>query len=297
MAYRLPTGVVPYYVSSDSDSEPDMAPPQPADRPRSLDLNEVHDEFDYVGWATAFWPDERPGRMEDEAQGTARELDMQDQAVPDLLTEDECLHRILEMFPDIAHDHVRKLYRAKFTYGIEIPDPSTVAAWCNELSLQLSEPAKYPKERERRQELKRKREESNRDDATEFEKENREAVDQSYLNAAQRLLQDEFLQVPVKFIREKLQKHQFLIKAYAVIEAAERNHDTGQQQRSYRKVRARAPRPALTENSATMKNGALARELAAARRRRNNKKRNAKKTPRKLMPSARTKNMPVVTKP
>lgn len=217
MAFQLPPGVVPHIIS-DSDNEPDMAPPQPTLIPRHRNKNQDHNKFDFDAWFTAYSAGGKAKRMENKAPRTVRkeskvsddegvsfemedtemedqvlvsgadllqeEWQMQELAMLNMLTEDDCLQRILEIFPDIAHDHVLESYRAKFTYGIETPELSTVTAWRTDFVNTLIESGKYPKERERRQELKRKREDSNRDDATEFEKENREAVDQSYLNAA-----------------------------------------------------------------------------------------------------------------
>lgn len=83
---------------------------------------------------------------------------------------------------------------------------------------------------------------------------------------SQRLLENEFPQVPVRFIKETLHKYRYLFKAYAILEAAERDYDQ-QKTGPYRRCRFRAPKAIFTEGSA-MTDGKLMEELGAARRKR-----------------------------
>lgn len=68
--------------------------------------------------------------------------------------ESACLNRVLEVFPDIDHEHVRQLYQARPVVAEEARpsgDPS------GELIVKILDAGDYPKEKDRRKELKRKR--------------------------------------------------------------------------------------------------------------------------------------------
>lgn len=209
MAFNLPAHAVVINLLSDSDNDSDIVMAEAVDPPDPFDVDGLLGDDIDEEWAAVLRIAEEAERMRNEAPFfdaqvsdaeearyvenrpptsdadlLERELEIQDLAPPDLLSEDGCLLRILEVFPDIAHDHVLQLYRAKFVYGLEVPEACTVASWCSELVVELLESGKYPRERERRQELKRKREESNPDIVKEFEKEDRGAVRHDYLVAA-----------------------------------------------------------------------------------------------------------------
>lgn len=66
-----------------------------------------------------------------------------------------CLEKVLELFPDIAHDHVRKLWEAGQTSST-IGREETVTS--QQLVEVLLDGGSYPKERDRLRDLKRKRE-------------------------------------------------------------------------------------------------------------------------------------------
>lgn len=66
-----------------------------------------------------------------------------------------CLAEILEVFPDICHDHVRQLYDAQLQKTTD--DDSQRAGITQELILQILDFKNYPKEKDRINELKRKR--------------------------------------------------------------------------------------------------------------------------------------------
>ena len=68
--------------------------------------------------------------------------------------EQVCLEKVLEVFPDIDHEHVRQLYQTRPVVaggGAPMGNPS------EELILKILDGGVYPKEKERRNELKRKR--------------------------------------------------------------------------------------------------------------------------------------------
>ena len=68
--------------------------------------------------------------------------------------EQACLERVLEVFPDIDHEHVRQLYQAR-PLAREGGAPNGTPS--EELILKILDGGVYPKEKERRSELKRKR--------------------------------------------------------------------------------------------------------------------------------------------
>ena len=76
---------------------------------------------------------------------------------PDLpLSYNECLGRLLEVFPDISHDHAKSLYEARRAPNADLQyDLGRDLA--QGLIMQVLDSGDYPKERERLNELKRKR--------------------------------------------------------------------------------------------------------------------------------------------
>ncbi|KAF2460953.1 hypothetical protein BDY21DRAFT_136037 [Lineolata rhizophorae] len=71
-------------------------------------------------------------------------------ANPMLLTEEDFLQKVLEVFPDIARDHVLEAYRERAAMG------RVDQEWCGEFIVQVLDANSYPKERDRK-DLKRKR--------------------------------------------------------------------------------------------------------------------------------------------
>jgi len=68
--------------------------------------------------------------------------------------EQACLEKVLEVFPDIDHEHVRQLYQARPLAAEGVALNGTPS---EELILKILDGGIYPKEKERRNELKRKR--------------------------------------------------------------------------------------------------------------------------------------------
>ena len=64
---------------------------------------------------------------------------------------DACLQEVLEIFPDISRDHVQQLYDA------QLLQPRDGQAIAQHLTTQILDAGKYPKEKDRLKELKRKR--------------------------------------------------------------------------------------------------------------------------------------------
>lgn len=82
--------------------------------------------------------------------------------VPDLPTQqapsfEECLGRVVEVYPDICHDHIRQLYDTQVLAFVPQAGLSPQDQISQLLILQILDTDKYPKESDRRKELKRKR--------------------------------------------------------------------------------------------------------------------------------------------
>ena len=75
-------------------------------------------------------------------------------ASPALPSYERCLTEILELFPDISHDHAKKLYDAEVEAPRQGGSPLTIA---RDLIEKILDKGKYPKEKDRLNELKRKR--------------------------------------------------------------------------------------------------------------------------------------------
>lgn len=67
-----------------------------------------------------------------------------------------CLSGVLEVFPDISHDHVRQLYDT-WTKDDGTNDGVNERNVVPEITTQILDAGKYPKEKDRMKELKRKR--------------------------------------------------------------------------------------------------------------------------------------------
>lgn len=85
---------------------------------------------------------------------------------------------------------------------------------------------------------------------------------------SQKLLQDEFLEIPVKFVQETLKAEKQLFRAYFVLEAAERTYYATSTPK-YKKVKARQRKAQVfKEIEGFPAAEEMKRELAAARKKR-----------------------------
>jgi len=76
----------------------------------------------------------------------------------DALSSEKCLSEVLEVFADISHDHVKQLYDHEAQLGrLDNTAPSAV----HNVIEKILENGKYPKEKDRLNELKRKRSRNN----------------------------------------------------------------------------------------------------------------------------------------
>ncbi|KAB2574963.1 Ubiquitin-protein ligase [Lasiodiplodia theobromae] len=186
---------------------------------------------------------------------------------PHPMTEDEFLSRVLEIYPDISHDHVRAMFRGGLDVGM-LPD----STWCDQLIVRILDEGKYPTEREaKRAALKRKREPSDDDferapmDSGHF------ATRRAYQNAAVNTLQNHYREIPVAFIQQVLKEQGSFYKAFLRLEELDRTYSTMDPfRRPYRKVRIRDTRPlhstASQESHVTEAMQTIAKESQAAKK-------------------------------
>jgi len=134
-----------------------------------------------------------------------------------LCTVEQCLHRVLEIFPDIKHDHVRELYNAFDTnsdYEI-LPGPARL----DNIVEQLVSAVSYPKQEKSIQApQKRKREDTDEDiDSTQWERHDREIVPRAFQGCMRAMLKAEFPEIPQQFIQTTLSTHKHLFQAYIAL--------------------------------------------------------------------------------
>ncbi|KAL1644690.1 hypothetical protein SLS58_004151 [Diplodia intermedia] len=160
-------------------------------------------------------------------------------AGPRAMTEDECLERVLEIYPDISHDHVRRMFRGGLDVGM-LAD----STWCDQLIVRILDEGKYPTEREaKRAALKRKREPADDD----FERAPMDsgpyAARRAYQHAALNALQNQYREIPVTFIQQTFKEQGSFYKAFLCLEEADRTYSANATwRRQFRKVRAREPK-------------------------------------------------------
>lgn len=68
-----------------------------------------------------------------------------------------CLAEVLEVFPDISHDHVQQLYNVRSVADQQAQDKTPVERISLEIITQILDGGRYPKEKDHVNELKRKR--------------------------------------------------------------------------------------------------------------------------------------------
>ncbi|KAI9869607.1 MAG: hypothetical protein M1830_005302 [Pleopsidium flavum] len=139
--------------------------------------------------------------------------------------EEVCLNRVLEVFPDIDHEHVRQLYKARPVIAGEAAphnDPS------EHLIVKVLDAGTYPKEKDRRKELKRKRAASaasSQGETAAWEVAEREKATTQYSEEARNLLKEEFPYIPTRFVDQTFRQHGHLYPTYFALEREERTYD------------------------------------------------------------------------
>ncbi|KAL2354405.1 hypothetical protein BJ546DRAFT_1061416 [Cryomyces antarcticus] len=139
-------------------------------------------------------------------------------------TEATCLEKVLEVLPDICHEHVLGIYRT--LNGGNGPSNIDHSGHVFE---QIFQASSYPKDRDRRQQLKRKRSTSDdyEDEARkEWDVPDREK-DLAYYTTASEILRAEFPGITVKHIDATLKLHKHLFPAYLVLDDLQGNYQAG----------------------------------------------------------------------
>ncbi|KAL8828722.1 MAG: hypothetical protein Q9191_002430, partial [Dirinaria sp. TL-2023a] len=188
-----------------------------------------------------------------------------------------CLVDILELFPDISHDHVKQLYDSE----LQGSGPNrTQTSVVQHLIDQILDSGKYPKEKDRLKELKRKRYlDSDEEEMAELQ--NAQSGDTGYglsyySDTAKTVLQEDFVNIPARFIDLKFKESGQYIKTYQVLELAEREWEANPNPPYQRLKHPRKPSRTLEEIEHQIDTMAaqgyglaeLKREIAAARRQR-----------------------------
>ncbi|KAI7258315.1 hypothetical protein KC343_g7056 [Hortaea werneckii] len=173
------------------------------------------------------------------------------------VTPESCLQLVLEIFPDVSHDHVLHLYDS-----FEAVSDKTKRD--NIIEKLVSDPA-YPKQ-ERQSQKKRKRAASTDDsDAQRWEKQDREVAPGYLKGTMQAILKVEYPEMTVKYINETFALEKHLYQAYVALAAAKDNPDPLNQKlnKGRPSVRHFTTADAMATNSGWPP---LLEELAAARK-------------------------------
>ncbi|KAL8640024.1 MAG: hypothetical protein Q9228_003013 [Teloschistes exilis] len=148
-----------------------------------------------------------------------------DEPRPLIVTFDSCLTDVLELFPDISHHHVKSLYDEHVSTGLQAFGRSL----SEQLIFQILDGGKYPKERDRQNELKRKRsvlQTSDEERAAKWQTHDGLEHDQQHRNQVRDLLKQEFPDIPLRFIVEKVRELGHLYATYLALDLADDTYDT-----------------------------------------------------------------------
>ncbi len=136
-----------------------------------------------------------------------------------------CLPEILEVFPDISHDHVQQIYDKDFeAIGPYERHNNTTA---QRLIGKILDNGNYPKEKDRIRELKRKRSSKNIDEeeAAKWKYMNLRDDSAEYAKVSKVALQEAFDFVPAKFISDTFKEHGHYYGSFFAILEAEREYN------------------------------------------------------------------------
>ncbi|KAK3714948.1 hypothetical protein LTR37_007438 [Vermiconidia calcicola] len=140
------------------------------------------------------------------------------------LTADDCLQRVLDIFPDISHEHVISLYHGFDQEGDYEILPGQ--ARLDNIIEQLVSGTSYPKQEKGKKALKRKREVSTDDSQIKkWEQENRPPVPNYLKGPMQAMLKAEFPEIPVQYINETLGAQKHLYHAFVALAKAKDGND------------------------------------------------------------------------
>lgn len=215
------------------------------------DVPLVIDDFGYLEGE----PQQLPGADQEELDAqTARELQEDQQHI---LTKDDCLARVYEMFPDVCPEHTMTLYdQAADGADFDV----SAAIRLDRIIEKLITDAPYPKRKKDTKHLKRKRRDSIDDEYKRWEGDDREGMPRFLAGSIRSILKAEFPTFTHASISEVVTEEKYLFKSYVRL-ANLRDTDTN----------PRRGRPSVVANADTIIANSgwppLGEELAAARKR------------------------------
>lgn len=215
------------------------------------DVPLVIDDFGYLEEE----PQQQPGANQEELDAQiARNLEEDQQHI---LTKDDCLARVYEMFPDVCPEHTLTLYD-QVADGADFD--LSAAIRLDRIIEKLITDAPYPKRKKDTQHLKRKRRDSNDDEYKRWEGDDRVGMPRFLAGSIRSILKAEFPTFTHASINEIVTEEKYLFKSYVRL-ASLRDTD----------VNPRRGRPSVTANADTIIANSgwppLGEELAAARKR------------------------------
>lgn len=128
----------------------------------------------------------------------------------ELLTEDGCLARVYELFPDVCPDHVTSLYTEAKNSDSDLP----MAVYLDRIIEKMLSAPSYPKRRKESQQLKRKREESVDEDHMLWERDDQDEGPRHLTATISAMLKAEFPTFTVASIGQAVREEKRLYKAY-----------------------------------------------------------------------------------
>ncbi|KAI7198944.1 hypothetical protein KC324_g3509 [Hortaea werneckii] len=173
------------------------------------------------------------------------------------ITAEDCLQLVLEIFPDVSHEHVLQLYDSFEALSGKTKRDNIIE--------KLVSNSDYPKQ-EKQTQRKRKRAASTDDsDAQRWEKQEREVAPSYLKGTMQAILKVEYPEMTVKYINETFALEKHLYQAYVALAAAKDNPDPLKRKlnKGRPSVRHFTTADAMATNSGWPP---LVEELAAARR-------------------------------
>lgn len=221
--------------------------------PARGDLRNVPLVIDDFGYMDEEPQEDAGAEQEQRDQELARNLDEQ----PQILTQDDCLARVYEMFPDVCPEHTLSVYNQ---VGEDAAYELPVAVRLDRIIEKLIADAPYPKRKKDNQHLKRKREEAPDEEYKRWERDDREGLPRFLTGSIRSILKAEFPTFTHANINEIVTEERYLFKSY--VQLAKMRDTDGNPRRG---------RPSMDTNADTIIANSgwppLGEELAAARKR------------------------------
>jgi hypothetical protein len=215
------------------------------------DIPLVIDDFGYLDEE----PQQQPGAQQEEQDAElARNLDNEQQT----MTQDACLARIYDVFPDICPEHTQSVYDQVST---DVDYELLPAQRLDRIIEKLIADGPYPKRPKNNQHLKRKREESAEDEYKRWESNDREGLPRFLSGSIRTILKADFPTFTQTDINEIVLEKKYLFKSY--VRLAELRDTDGNPRRG-------RPSTAISNADTIVANSGwppLEEELAAARKR------------------------------